>query len=143
MVYSSGKVKLSISIDIFPTISAAAGLEAPDHLTGINLMDADARAKRKAVFGVMHSVQNMTLGKPDESLQYLWCIEGDWKLLVRYHGEDTTQFSKIHAWDKEPFRLYNLTNDPHEKNNLAESNNEKVKDLQSKITAWHNSLTKK
>ena len=74
---------LAHAIDIFPTISAAAGLEAPDHLTGINLMDADARAKRKAVFGVMHSVQNMTLGKPDESLQYLWCIEGDWKLLVR------------------------------------------------------------
>ena len=39
---------------------------------------------------------NINIGDPDSTLQYLWCIEGDWKLLLRYHGEDTTHYKKLH-----------------------------------------------
>jgi arylsulfatase A-like enzyme len=128
---------LAHAIDIFPTIAAAAGLKAPENLQGINLLNAEARANRKAVFGVTNSIHNMTRGNPDDTLQYLWCIDGDWKLLLRYHGKDTTRYKKVHTWDTTPVRLYNLKDDPHEKNDLAGANPDVVERLRKKIEAWH------
>ena len=138
-----GKIKptrskdLAISIDLFPTIFAAAGLETPEGLPGINLLDDSARSKRETIFGVCHSTHNMTVGDPDDTLQYLWAIEGDWKLLVRYNGKDTSNYKNLHIWDKVPVRLYNLTEDPHEKNNLADKHPEIVERLRAKIAGWH------
>jgi arylsulfatase A-like enzyme len=128
---------LAHAIDFFPTIAAAAGLEAPAGLPGINLLDDKAVRERKAVFGECHSVANMTPGNPDDSLQYLWCIEGDWKLILRRQGKDTTPYHALHVWDTAPHRLYNVKNDPHEKNDLAAAHPEIVEDLQRKIEAWH------
>ena len=122
------------SIDLFPTIAAAAGLEAPEGLPGINLLDETARNERKMVFGSVHSTQNITIGNPDDTLQYLWGIEGDWKLLVRYHGKDVRN---AHIWDTKPVRLYNLKNDPHEENELSAQHPEIVERLRAKIEAWH------
>jgi len=124
------------AIDLFPTIAAAAGLEAPGSLTGINLLDETARKKRKAVFGVCNATHNMTKGDPDDTLQYLWCVEGDWKLLLRFHGKDTTQFKALHQWDTAPVRLYNVTEDPREKNDLAKEKPEIVERMRKKIEAW-------
>ena len=125
------------AIDIFPTIAAAAGLKAPENLQGINLLDAEARRERRPVFGVTHSIQDMTPGDPDSTLQYLWCIEDSWKLLVRYDGKDTTRYKNVHAWDTAPVRLYRLKTDPHEKKDLAGANPHIVKKLSKKIEAWH------
>jgi arylsulfatase A-like enzyme len=128
---------LAHAIDIFPTIAAAAGLKAPENLQGINLLNAEARRKRRPVFGVTNSIQDMTPGDPNSTLQYLWCIEDSWKLLVRYDGKNTTMYKNVHAWDTAPVRLYQLKNDPHEKNDLAEANPHIVKKLSKKIEAWH------
>jgi len=76
-------------------------------------------------------------GDPDSTLQYLWCIEDSWKLLVRYDGKDTTRYKNVHAWDTAPVRLYKLKTDPHEKNDVAEANPHIVKKLSKKIEAWH------
>ncbi|MCP5537568.1 MAG: sulfatase-like hydrolase/transferase [Akkermansiaceae bacterium] len=128
---------LAHAIDLFPTIAAAAGLKAPDGLPGINLLDARSRQTRKRVFGVCHSSHNISTANPDETLQYLWCVEGDWKLLVRYPGNDSTQYKKLHIWDKEPVRLYNLKDDPHEQSELSSSHPEIVDRLKKAIEAWH------
>jgi arylsulfatase A-like enzyme len=128
---------LAHAIDIFPTIAAAAGLKAPENLQGINLLDAEARRERRPVFGVTHSIQDMTPGDPDSTLQYLWCIEDSWKLLVRYDGKDTTRYKNLHTWDTAPVRLYKLKTDPHEKNDRAGANPDVVKRLRRKIEAWH------
>lgn len=128
---------LAHAIDLFPTIAAATGIAAPPDLPGIDLLDAKARQARDTVFGVCHSVHNMTPGRPDGTLQYLWCISGDWKLLVRHDGEDTTDYKNIHVWDKQPLRLYNLKDDPHEKNELSAAHPEVVEQLRKKIEAWH------
>ncbi|MGJ8655667.1 MAG: sulfatase-like hydrolase/transferase [Akkermansiaceae bacterium] len=133
---------LAHTVDIFPTIMSVAGIPTPAGLEGIDLTDPKARAARTTVFGVSHSSHNMTLGKPNETLQYLWCVHGDWKLLVRKNGIDTTQYIKLHQWDKEPFRLYNLSDDPHETNNLAAKYPDKVKALNKEIEAWHASNQK-
>ena len=124
------------AIDLYPTIVAAAGLEAPTNLSGINLMDNKARKQRKRVFGVCHSTHNMTVGDPDDTLQYLWCVEGDWKLLVRHHGQDTTQYKNLHVWDTEPVHLYNLKRDPHETIDLASAYPEIVERMKQEIEAW-------
>jgi len=125
------------AIDIFPTIAAAAGLKAPENLQGINLLNAEARVKRRPVFGVTNSIQDMTPGDPNSTLQYLWCIEDNWKLLVRYDGKDTTRYKNLHIWDTAPVRLYNLKNDPHEKKDLAGANPDVIKRMRRKIEAWH------
>jgi len=125
------------AIDIFPTIAAAAGLEPPADLPGINLLDEKARNDRKIVFGVCNSIHNMTPGLPDDTLQYLWCAEERWKLLLRYNGKDTTEYRNVHAWDTAQAKLYNIIDDPHERNDLASSHPEIVARLKRKIEAWH------
>ena len=128
---------LAHAIDLFPTIAAATGLQVTSKLPGINLLDQQARTKRKRVFGVCHSVYNMTPGNPDGTLQYLWCVEAEWKLLLRYKGLDTTRYKQLHIWDKLPVRLYNLKRDPHEKNELSSMHPQIVKRLRQAIQAWH------
>jgi arylsulfatase A-like enzyme len=129
--------ELAQSIDLFPTLAKACGADAPDDLPGIDLLDAQARAKRTAIFGAVHSTHNMTVQNPDDALQYRWCIEGDWKLIVRHHGVDTTGYRVLHTWDVEPVRLYNLAADPHETTNLAAGNDDRLRSLRAKIDAWH------
>jgi hypothetical protein len=124
------------SIDLFPTIVAAAGLEPPAGLPGINLLDEEKVNARKTIFGSLNSSHNITVGDPDDTLQYLWCIEGDWKLLLRCHGEDTTHYKKLHEWDSAPYRLFNLKDDPGEKNDLAVARPEIVARLKNRIEAW-------
>jgi arylsulfatase A-like enzyme len=125
------------AIDIFPTIAAAAGLKVPVNLTGISLLDEKARMLRTAVFGVTNSIHNMSPGKPDETLQYLWGVEGDWKLMLRYPGEDTTRYKNVHGWDTAPVRLFNLADDPREDTDLAATHSDVVERLKKRIEHWH------
>ncbi len=128
---------LAHAIDLFPTIAAAAAVTAPQHLPGINLLEAESRKGRRQVFGVSHSIHNMTVGDPDDTQQYLWCVENEWKLLVRYDGKDTTRYRNVHVWDKAPVRLFNIANDPHEQKDLAAEHPEVVERIRKAITAWH------
>jgi arylsulfatase A-like enzyme len=125
------------TVDFLPTIAAIAGLKVPDDFPGVNLLDEREREGRDAVFGVTHAIHNMTPGNPDDTLQYLWCVEDEWKLIVRFHGKDTTDYRKVHEWDKAPVRLYQIKTDPHEKNDLADRHPEIVERLRKKISAWH------
>jgi len=143
MISWPGKVQparstdLAHAIDLFPTIAAVTPISAPEDLPGINLLDAAARDERDIVFGVMHSIHNVSIGNTDETLQYLWCVTDEWKLLLRYDGLDTTKYKNVHSWDDTPVRLYNVSEDPHETQNLADKHPEIVKDLRDRIEAWH------
>ncbi|MEM7014085.1 MAG: sulfatase [Verrucomicrobiota bacterium] len=128
------------AIDLFPTISAAAGLEAPATLPGVDLLNAVARNERKQIFGVMHSIHNMTVGNPDDTRQYLWCVEGEWKLIQRFDGKDTTKYENVHIWDEAAVRLFNLAADPHEKKDLAANRPEIVERLRKAIANWRKEL---
>ena len=131
------------SIDLFPTIMAAAGLESPANLPGINLMNAGARQQRKRVFGFTHSVHNLTVGNPDDTLQYIWCVDDEWKLIERFQGSDTTKYKVLHNWDTVPVRLYHIGRDPNELNDVAADNPEVVARLQQEIMDWRRGLTAK
>jgi arylsulfatase A-like enzyme len=128
---------LAHSIDVFPTLAKVAGAPVPEDLPGMDLLDKKARKERKAVFGSVHSSHNISMENPDDTLQYLWCIEGKWKLILRYDGIDSTEYAKLHQWDSEPVRLYNLERDPHETNNIASDHPDIVSRLRERIIAWH------
>lgn len=128
------------SIDFFPTIAAATGINAPADLPGLDLLDAEARGQRERVFGVTHATHNMTSGNPDGTLQYLWCVEDEWKLIVRQQGKDTTKYKALHVWDQAPARLYHIKSDPHEKNDVAANHPERVARLKKEIDGWISSL---
>jgi arylsulfatase A-like enzyme len=133
MVRWPGKVKpkmdkttLVNSIDLAPTILAAAGLKPTEAMQGVNLLDADALAKRKATFGNIfeHDIQHMT--DPVPSLKWRWVIEGNMKLIMPYKKR----------FPSAPVELYDLSADPHETKNLAGTKPEVVKDLNVKLDAW-------
>ncbi len=128
------------AIDLFPTIAAATGLSAPDELPGISLLNAKDRSERERVFGVTHAIHNMTPGDPDDTLQYLWCVERDWKLILRFPGKDTTRYRNIHVWDKEPTHLYQIQKDPDETKDLTEERPEVLQRIKGEIESWRKRL---
>jgi hypothetical protein len=73
----------------------------------------------------------------DGTLQYLWCVEDEWKLIVRYDGEDTTQYRNVHTWDKARVRLYRIKDDPHEKHDVSAKHPEVVERIKKRIADWH------
>ncbi|MBX3440046.1 MAG: sulfatase-like hydrolase/transferase, partial [Planctomycetaceae bacterium] len=117
---------LASSIDLAPTMLAAAGLEPTDDLQGINLMDAEAVSKRQAIYGEIfeHDIQHMT--DPVPSLRFRWIIEGQWKLIVPHSGREPSA----------AVELYRITQDDTEERNAARDYPEVVADLTSKLDAW-------
>ena len=59
--------------------------------------------------------------------------KGDWALIPPYQGPEVNTLVKIELGNYDYYQLYNLKEDIKQKNNLAESNPEKLKEL---ITAY-------
>lgn len=103
--------QLAISLDIMPTVLAAAGTALPDtrKLDGVNLLP-------------------VLRGKSDaQSRQLFWngkaMRDGKWKLVVRGKGGPSVG-------------LYDLSKDIGEQNDLAGEFPERVTQMRSGITAW-------
>jgi arylsulfatase A-like enzyme len=128
-----------ISLDIFPTILAAAGADSPAiPVPGLNLlpeMEKQKPIKRKAIFGECFAHDIADIKNPEASLLYRWVIEGDWKLMLTYDGKGRD--NRNHKANMLGPQLFNLKNDPNEKNNLASGNSEKVSHLSTLIEGWY------
>lgn len=120
------KEQLASSLDIVPTVLAAVGVDAPQGLPGINLLDDQAVAGRNTVYGEIfeHDIRHMT--DPVPSLMYRWVIDGNWKLIVPLPA--VVPDGKV--------ELYNLGADPHEESNLAATDGERVRTLTEKLDSW-------
>ena len=120
------KTHLASSIDLVPTVLAATGIEIPENLSGINLLNRRAVARRQAIFGEIleHDIQHQT--DPVASLRYRWIIQGDWKLILPHKPQ--VPDGKL--------ELFNLTEDPHELRNVAGENKELVQQLRRKTNRW-------
>ncbi len=130
--------QLSSSIDIVPTMLAAAGVEAPDGLPGIDLMPilkSGEPTSRQEVLGegFAHDIQNVE--KPEDSLIYRWIVKDQWKLLLTYDGVVNSYASSHPRTEKRP-QLFDLLEDPNENKNLASENPDVVKDLAKEIRDW-------
>ena len=128
------------SIDIMPTILAAAGAKVPADLPGLNLLPhlkAGTPIEREIIFGENFAHNIADIEDPEASLTFRWCIAGKWKLLLTYDGE------VVHTgkeWDSRTVtgpQLFDLLDDPHEKRNVAASNPDVVARLARRIADWY------
>jgi uncharacterized sulfatase len=117
---------LASSIDLAPTILAAAGGKPTPDMTGINLLDAKAVAGRTTIFGEIFEHNAVDVHSPAANLQYRWVIAGTRKLIVPHAPN-------IAGGKPE---LYDLAADPDEKANLAERQPGRVAELTRTLDAW-------
>jgi arylsulfatase A-like enzyme len=116
-----------IQLDVLPTALAAAGIETSTdaRFDGVNLLPYLTGEKA---------------GPPHETLYWRFGEQmairrGDWKL-VRYGDNATIDTNE--SWPK----LYNLAQDIGEASDLAASNPEKVKELESAWQSWNAELAR-
>lgn len=133
MVRWPGKVKprrdddtLASSIDLAPTALAACGLRPTADMQGVNLLDKKALRRRKAVCGAEYGHNATDVHDPKANLNYLWVVEGDWKLIVP--GTNAPETAKV--------ELFHVTDDPREKVNLAGRQPKTVAKLRKRIAEW-------
>ena len=114
------------SLDILPTVLDAVGMKRPADLPGLNLLDEMAVAKRDTIFGECFTHDSRDLQDPSASLRWRWLVRGNWKLIIP-------------AKQNEPdgvVELYNLTSDPQETKNLAESQSDRIAALRQSLDDW-------
>jgi uncharacterized sulfatase len=131
--------ELVSSVDLVPTILAAAGARTPHGLPGLDLLPnlrEGTRITRNTIFGEGFAHDIADIEEPEASLLYCWCIEGPWKLILTYDGEVNRYRSTHPRTEKRP-QLFNLLKDPYEKNNVAGDHPEEVARLAEKIAAWY------
>ena len=130
--------ELVSSIDLVPTLLAAANGDAPANLPGLNLLPLATHNRplqRDALFGegFAHDIAN--LGVPEASLLYRWCIRDRWKLVLTYDGQ-VNRYQAVHDSRATRPQLFDLLADPHEEQNLAKQHPAVVAELASRIDQW-------
>jgi len=135
------RTELLSTIDLFPTILNSAGIQTDESLPGLNVWDqltTGSDIERNTIFGEGYGHDIVDKDNPEASLTYLWCIEEDWKLLLCYDGKVAGHGVHTHKEMRtQPVRLYNLAEDPYERNNLFQKYPDKVKSLREKIENWY------
>jgi arylsulfatase A-like enzyme len=117
---------LASSLDFVPTVLAAAGVDVPQDLPGLNLLDDAKLAARKTLFGECFTHNAVDLDRPASGLRWRWMIDVNWKLIVP-------------AAQNEPeakVELFDLAADPFEKKNLADEQGERVSRMRATLDAW-------
>lgn len=107
------------TIDLAPTILQACGVEPPDAMPGLNLLEVAAgqgRLSRSAVRGEIYLHTCVDIDQTRLNLTHRWVRSGDWKLIVPL------------AAGAEP-ELYDLKRDPFENRNLADQYRDEVSRL--------------
>lgn len=126
---SENTTELASSIDVVPTILAAAGIQTDYNFPGINLLDPEAVGKRQAIFGEIYAHDIPDYRSPEKGLFYRWVIDGDWKLIVPT-GQEEGEYGP-----KEP-ALFNLKSDPEEQKNVISDHPDVAKKLREKLDGW-------
>ena len=116
------------TIDLVPTTLAACGIDPPDDLPGINLLEiCDGQPpQRDAIFGATFrhkSTKGIKPTEPDDTVDFRWCLADRWKLVVPRAGDA-------------PPQLFDLLADPHEEHDLAAEYPDRVRELKTKINQW-------
>ena len=133
-----------------------AGLPITQELPGCNLLDESAVANRQSIFGEIYDHDAASIDDPAPSLRYRWIIENDWKLIqhIPLHKNPSPKTPDTTDSNSEPIaeqstaspaavnsnalaarlELYNLSQDPTEKNDLSSSEPAIVEKLLSQIS---------
>ena len=114
------------SIDLAPTILTAVGIEPPESMPGLNLLEMianEGQSPREMLFGEVFDHDVADIDDPSASLLFRWCREGDWKLILPADSRKSPE-------------LYNVVADPHETKNLAAKSPERVTSLRADLDRW-------
>ena len=116
------KETLASNIDIAPTILKACGIEPDKAMSGLDLREPEALAKRDRIFVDLYEVniQVDAVADVDSDLVARVVVDGWDKLIVRPDSQE----------------LYNLKNDPDDRTDLAAQHPDKVKKLSGLIDNW-------
>lgn len=117
---------LALSLDIVPTILHAVGSPPDASLPGVSLLDSQALSRRKAIMGECFTHNAVDLNDPSANLRWRWIIDGEWKLIVPDPRNEPDR----------QIELYRLATDPHEQQDLAAREPQRVAELQTKLDAW-------
>ena len=120
------KEHFASTIDVWPTLAALLNTETPSGLPGVNLADAKAVASRTAIFGEQYRHNIADVDAPTRSLENRWIIAGDWKLIVP---------NPKNLPNEKP-KLYKVSIDPWEKQDLDEAEPERVQRLTRQLDKW-------
>ena len=105
----SRRDELVSTIDLAPTILSACGVTPPHEMSGVNLLPLIRDGQplsRQEIYGEIYFHDCVELGKPKLSVTYRWIRQDDWKLIVPTKpGTDV--------------ELFQVSQDPHERQNLA------------------------
>lgn len=124
-------VELASSLDLLPTIMAAVGMKVPGELPGLNLLDGNAVAARRTLYGECFTHDAVELRNPAANLYSRWVIDGEWKLIV--------PAPKLpHDEGPKEVELYRIATDAEEKTNLAMQEPKRVAVLRQKLDKWWN-----
>ena len=135
-VKPADRSELCSSIDIVPTILAAAGADIPKRLPGLNLLpnlQQERPIQRDAIFGESFAHDIADIQNPQASLLYRWVIRDHSKLLLTYDGRPGRM--KYPPSGGQP-QLFDLKADPHENVNLAFKQPQLVHELSGLIGDW-------
>ena len=141
---------LASSLDILPTVLAACGVPAPAGLPGVNLLDDEAVAARKQLFGSCYTHTLVDLDEPAKSLMWRWTVRQDgehlWKLIEPATAIDAGGFpgweerrgdpESQARYERGEIELFDLAADPTETTNLAVGQPRLVRDLRTSLDAW-------
>lgn len=114
-----------LSIDLAPTILAAAGAKRTSEMTGVHMLDMKVLPARTAIFGEVFEHNAVDIHKPAANLQYRWVVSDNWKLIVPHEPNVM----------RKP-ELYDLSKDPTETEDLAAKHPERVTELTKKLDDW-------
>jgi arylsulfatase A-like enzyme len=124
---AAGIVSVPVSsVDLAPTILTACGVDVPDDLPGVDLLDADAVSVRDAIFGDVHLHNAVDLHDPARNLTHRWCIHDGWKLIVP---------NPVNMPDG-VVELFRIAEDPLETTDIAADHPARVAMLRAKLDAW-------
>ena len=108
------------SIDMVPTVLDVLGIEKPENLPGISVLNKETLDKREGIFGEVYAHDFESIEK---SMFYNMAIFPPYKIIV----PDPVRKKK------EKVQLFNINEDPLEKNNIADQNPEVVEQLKNRI----------
>ncbi len=134
---AADRPELCTSLDIVPTILAAAGAEGPHDFPGLNLLpeiESGDAIDRDTLYGESFAHDIADIENPQASLLYRWVIKGHDKLLLTYDGKPGKMKYPPQGGEAQ---LYDLEKDPGETTNLATTQTEKVKELSILLDEWY------
>lgn len=133
---------LASNLDLVPTVLAACGIEIPEAMAGIDLLDRDAVAKRKHLFLESFTCDMLDVEDPIAALCARSYVDREWKLNV---WRQPHPLLETKSWQmdipEQKVELFHIKDDPLGRNNLALENPEKVKALRKQLDAWWNPIS--